>query len=100
MADLDACESCVFLLEDPASFQEHDQVLRHLDGSLPEETETDWENCCLSWSQCPVLYAPWTLRLVPLLGLWYIAFLSQFLIYTQLEKELKVEETFRACESG
>lgn len=55
MADLDSCESYFFLLEDPAGFQENYQVLRHLDGSLPQETEKDWESCYLPWSQCPVL---------------------------------------------
>lgn len=42
-----------------------------------------------------VLLAPWTLLLIPLLGLWYITFLSQFLIYDPLNKELDIEETFR-----
>lgn len=42
-----------------------------------------------------VLLAPWTLLLIPLLGLWYIIFLSQFLIYDPLNKELDIEETFR-----
>lgn len=55
MADLDSCESYFFLLEDPAAFQENYQVLRRLDGSLPEETDQDDESCYLSWSQCPVL---------------------------------------------
>lgn len=43
-----------------------------------------------------VLFAPWTLLLIPLLGLWYIIFLSQFLIYEQMDKELNIEEKFRA----
>ena len=55
MADLNACESYFFLLEDPEAFQENYQVLRRLDGSLPEETDQDYESCCLSWSGCPVL---------------------------------------------
>lgn len=55
MADLDACESYFFLLEDPEAFQANYQVLRRLDGSLPEETDQDYESCCLSWSGCPVL---------------------------------------------
>lgn len=42
-----------------------------------------------------VLLAPWTLLLIPFLGLWYIVFLSQFLIYDPLNKELDIEETFR-----
>ncbi|HIY20309.1 MAG TPA: hypothetical protein H9841_00215 [Candidatus Flavonifractor merdigallinarum] len=55
MADLDACDSYFFLLEDPAAFQENYQILRRLDGSLPEETDGDYESCCLSWSACPAL---------------------------------------------
>lgn len=55
MADLDACDSYFFLLEDPAAFQENYQVLRRLDGSLPEEGDRDYEACFVSWSDCPVL---------------------------------------------
>lgn len=55
MADLDACESYFFLLEDPEAFQANYQVLRRLDGSLPGETERDYESCFLAWSDCPVL---------------------------------------------
>ena len=43
-----------------------------------------------------VLLAPWTLLLVPFLGLWYITFLSQLLIYEQMNEELGIEEKFRA----
>ena len=43
-----------------------------------------------------VLLAPWTLLLIPVLGLWYITFLSQLLIYTQLDEELGIEEKFQA----
>lgn len=46
-----------------------------------------------------VLLAPWTLLLIPLLGLWYIVFLSQLLIYTQMDQELGIEEKFRASYS-
>ena len=46
-----------------------------------------------------VLLAPWTLLLVPLLGMWYIAFLSQFLINEQMDQELKIEEKLRASYS-
>ncbi|OUO38714.1 hypothetical protein [Flavonifractor sp. An306] len=47
-----------------------------------------------------VLLAPWTLLLLPFLGLWYITFLSQILIYEQMDKELGIEEQFRAAHSG
>lgn len=43
-----------------------------------------------------VLLAPWTLLLIPILGLWYITFLSQLLIYEQMDEELGIEEKFRA----
>ncbi len=46
-----------------------------------------------------VLLAPWTLLLIPLLGLWYIVFLSQLLIYTQMDQELGIEEKFCASYS-
>lgn len=39
-----------------------------------------------------VLFAPWTLLLLPLLGAWYIIFLSQFLLYDRLNQELHIEE--------
>lgn len=55
MADLDSCESYYFLLEDPAGFQEKYQVLRRLDGTLPKDTDRDFENCYISWQNCPVL---------------------------------------------
>lgn len=38
-----------------------------------------------------VLFAPWTLLLIPILGLWYILFLSQFLIYDQLDEAFSIE---------
>ena len=43
-----------------------------------------------------VLFAPWSLMLVPFLGLWYILFLSQFIIYDALNQELHIEELFGA----
>lgn len=57
MADLDACDSYFFLLEDPVSFQKNYQVLRDFDGSLSEEAEQEQDSYCLAWSQCPVLQA-------------------------------------------
>ena len=47
-----------------------------------------------------VLFAPWTLLLVPFLGVWYIIFLSQFLLYDRLNLELKIEERFAAAEES
>jgi len=39
-----------------------------------------------------VLFAPWTLILLPILGVWYILFLSQFLIYDQMDAAYQIEE--------
>ncbi len=39
-----------------------------------------------------VLFAPWTLLLLPILGIWYILFLSQFLIYEQMNDAYRIEE--------
>lgn len=41
-----------------------------------------------------LLFAPWTLILVPFLGLWFIVFLSEFLLYDQLNDALNIEEKF------
>lgn len=39
-----------------------------------------------------LLFAPWTLLLLPILGVWYILFLSQFLIYDQMDEAFQIEE--------
>lgn len=38
-----------------------------------------------------VLFAPWTILLIPLLGFWYILFLSQLMIYEQLDEAFQIE---------
>lgn len=43
-----------------------------------------------------VLFAPWTLLLLPILGIWYILFLTQFLIYSQMDEALRIEENFHS----
>lgn len=53
MADLDGCDSFLFLLEDPETFQSNYQVLRNLDGTLPEGG--GGKAFCLPWADCPVL---------------------------------------------
>jgi hypothetical protein len=35
-----------------------------------------------------VLFAPWTIILVPILGFWYITFLTQLILYEDLNREL------------
>lgn len=42
-----------------------------------------------------VLFAPWTLLLLPVLGIWYVVFLSQFLLYDQLDEAFGIEEQYR-----
>ena len=44
-----------------------------------------------------ILFAPWTLLVVPFLGVWYIIFLSQFILYDRLNMELRIEEQFAAA---
>lgn len=40
-----------------------------------------------------VLFAPWTLILLPIIGIWYILFLSQFLIYGQMDEAFDIEKS-------
>ena len=47
-----------------------------------------------------VLFAPWSLSIVPFLGLWYIVFLSQFILYDALNAELHIEEQFQQSDAG
>ena len=55
MADIMECESFLFLLEDPESFQLKYHALCRLDGSLPEEEDNSVEDVVLVWEDCPVL---------------------------------------------
>lgn len=41
-----------------------------------------------------VLFAPWTVLLLPVTGIWYIVFLSQFLLYEQMNDAFQIEEQF------
>lgn len=41
-----------------------------------------------------VLFAPWSLLLMPILGLWYILFLAQFFIYVQMDESFHIEELY------
>lgn len=41
-----------------------------------------------------VLFAPWTLLLLPVTGVWYILFLSQFFIYGQMDESFHIEELY------
>ncbi len=55
MADIMACESYFFLLEDPEEFQKTYHSLCRIDGTLPEGEEPSAEGTYLKWEQCPVL---------------------------------------------
>lgn len=46
----------------------------------------------LVWWAAAGMFFPWTALLVPVLGVWYILFLSQFLIYEQLDDAFAIEE--------
>ena len=55
-ADVQGGLSSVFLLWDPAGFEESTGSLRYLDGSLPAaDSDEDWWNMVYKWSDCPVL---------------------------------------------
>ena len=60
MADLEARQSFLFLMDDPKGWDEQVRILAHPDGTLPE-TETDSslhiEDYVIPWNDCPVLAA-------------------------------------------
>ena len=41
-----------------------------------------------------VLFAPWSLFLLLITGVWYILFLAQFLMYEQLDNAFHIEELY------
>ncbi len=55
MGDLEQCASYFFLLDDPASFQQNYQILRLLDGTLPDDPSQGGDELALPWTDCPVL---------------------------------------------
>ena len=55
MGDMEDCESYFFLLDDPDRFQREHQILRLLDGTLPDEGSGDDRPFTLAWADCPVL---------------------------------------------
>ena len=55
-ADVQGGLSSVFLLYDPAGFEESTGTLRYLDGGLPGSgSDGDWWNMVYKWTDCPVL---------------------------------------------
>ncbi|MBQ6734406.1 MAG: hypothetical protein IJR00_05805 [Lachnospiraceae bacterium] len=45
-----------------------------------------------------IFFAPWSLVLMPLLGIWFIVFLSELILYDGLNAELRIEEQFYELE--
>lgn len=54
-ADMDENGSFIFLLEDPAAFQEQFGLLAYPDGTVPAEGEDVSRGLYCRWSDCPVL---------------------------------------------
>ena len=55
-ADVQGAMSAIYILYDPAGFEENTGSLRYLDGSLPAgDTDEDWWNMVYRWTDCPVL---------------------------------------------
>lgn len=46
-----------------------------------------------------ILFTPWTLLILPIAGIWYILFLSQFLLYERLNQAFQIEEQFHRAEA-
>ncbi len=46
------------------------------------------------------LFAPWTVILIPFIGLWFPIFLSELIIYEPLNQELAIEESIRKKEEN
>ena len=41
-----------------------------------------------------ILFAPWSLLLLPVTGIWYILFLAQFFLYGQMDSAFRIEELY------
>lgn len=48
----------------------------------------------LAYCALLVLFAPWSLLLMPVTGVWYILFLAQFFIYEQMDQAFHIEEAY------
>ena len=45
-----------------------------------------------------VLFAPWSLLLLLVTGVWYILFLAQFLLYVQMDNAFHIEDLYDEAE--
>lgn len=55
MGDISSCESYLFLLEDPQSFQQEFQILAEPDGSCPGDADYSVDGKVIRWADCPLL---------------------------------------------
>ena len=55
IGDISDCESYLFLMEDPQSFQREYQLLACPDGSCPDEQDYSVQDKVIIWSDCPIL---------------------------------------------
>lgn len=51
----------------------------------------------LVWWLLMVLFAPWTLLLMPFVGVWFDLFVALFLLYNKLDKAFAIEESIAAA---
>ena len=47
-----------------------------------------------------LLFAPWTLLLLPFIGIWYILFVAEFLLYDRLNESYHIEELIEEAASA
>lgn len=52
------------------------------------------------WWLILFLFLPWTAFVVPILGIWYVLFLSVFMIYRDLDRDFKIEAQIREAFPG
>lgn len=49
----------------------------------------------VAWWLILFLFLPWTAFVVPVLGVWYVLFLSVFILYRDLDEDFRIEEQIR-----
>lgn len=55
VGDISSCESYLFLLEDPQSFQREYQILAEPDGNCPGNADYSVGGKVIAWTDCPLL---------------------------------------------
>lgn len=56
--DISDCESYLFLMDDPDTFQQEFQILAASDGSCPGDADYSTEGKVILWADCPLLSIP------------------------------------------